>query len=167
MVSSRNKKLLMEKSGQKVQKFGIKRLKVGVVSVAITAGLLVSHNTLQQVHAEEVADEHVVELVEEPVELAETDEVVEETFPDETSEEIIEAEPPAEESDVLDEETPSQELQTASTFNTMTALPQIEEGNFRLHFDELPEGDPSSMGLWMWVNSHVATATHVSINIFC
>src|SRR5699024_9073393 len=116
MVSHRNKKLLLEKSGQKVHKYGLKKLKVGVVSVAMTAGILVSHNTLLQVNAEE--------LVEEPVELAETDEVVEETFPDETSEEIIEAEPPAEESDVLDEETPSQELQTASTFNTMTALPQ-------------------------------------------
>ena len=63
MVSHRNKKLLMEKSGQKVHKFGLKKLKVGVVSVAMTAGILVSHNTLLQVNAEELVVESTVELV--------------------------------------------------------------------------------------------------------
>ena len=85
MVSHRNKKLLLEKSGQKIHKFGLKKLKVGVVSVAITAGILVSHNTLLQVNAEELVDENAVELV--------TDEV---------AEELPEVEAPVEE-DIIEE----------------------------------------------------------------
>ncbi|MGH2075991.1 YSIRK-type signal peptide-containing protein, partial [Aerococcus urinaeequi] len=93
MVSHRNKKLLLEKSGQKIHKFGLKKLKVGVVSVAITAGILVSHNTLPQVNAEELVDENAVELV--------TDEVAEELPEVEASvEEGIVEEKPSEESTV-------------------------------------------------------------------
>ena len=101
MVSHRNKKLLMEKSGQKVHKFGLKKLKVGVVSVAMTAGILVSHNTLLQVNAEELVDENAVELVTDEVaeELPEVEAPVED-LTEETVEEGIVEEDPSEESPI-------------------------------------------------------------------
>ncbi|MGO1931796.1 MAG: pullulanase-associated domain-containing protein, partial [Ruoffia tabacinasalis] len=144
MVSHRNKKLLMEKSGQKVHKFGLKKLKVGVVSVAMTAGILVSHNTLLQVNAEELVVESTVELVsDEAVEEGIVEEDPSEESPiEESTEEIAESEESV-------EETLTEESETVSTLSVAT-LPEIAEGDFRLHFDELPEGDPSSMGLWMW-----------------
>src|SRR5699024_6793934 len=172
MVSHRNKKLLLEKSGKKIHKFGLKKLKVGVVSVAMTAGILVSHNTLLQVNAEELVVESTVELVsDEAVEELPQVEAPVEDLTEETVEEGIVEEDPSEESPIEEspieespieesteeiaeseesvEETLTEESETVSTLSVAT-LPEIAEGDFRLHFDELPEGDPSSMGLWMW-----------------
>ncbi|TLQ40020.1 pullulanase [Ruoffia tabacinasalis] len=162
MVSHRNKKLLMEKSGQKVHKFGLKKLKVGVVSVAMTAGILVSHNTLLQVNAEELVVESTVELVSDEAveELPQVEAPVEDLTEAPVEEGIVEEEPSEEspieesteeiaESEESVEETLTEESETVSTLSVAT-LPEIAEGDFRLHFDELPEGDPSSMGLWMW-----------------
>lgn len=152
----------MEKSGQKVHKFGLKKLKVGVVSVAMTAGILVSHNTLLQVNAEELVVESTVELVSDEAveELPQVEAPVEDLTEETVGEGIVEEDPSEEspieesteeiaESEESVEETLTEESETVSTLSVAT-LPEIAEGDFRLHFDELPEGDPSSMGLWMW-----------------
>lgn len=60
MVSKKNFKLLKERDAQRFYRYAIKRLSVGVASVAVSAGLLFVSNGIS-VHAAEVTDSQVNE----------------------------------------------------------------------------------------------------------
>lgn len=60
MVSKKNFKLLKERDAQRFYRYAIKRLSVGVASVAVSAGLLFVSNGIS-VHAAEVTDSEVNE----------------------------------------------------------------------------------------------------------
>lgn len=52
-----------------------------------------------------------------------------------------------------DNKTSDSNVQTiagTSTDKVATVETSIESGNIRLHFESLPDGDPSSLGLWTW-----------------
>lgn len=60
MVGKKNFKLLRERDAQHIYRYAIKRLSVGVASVAVSAGLLFVSNGIS-VHAAEVTDSQVNE----------------------------------------------------------------------------------------------------------
>ena len=66
MVSKRNQKVLQEKHSDRLNKFSLRRLKVGVASVVIGTGLLFSSQvTLGKVAAAELGTDEVAVVISE------------------------------------------------------------------------------------------------------
>ncbi|MCW6660524.1 pullulanase [Aerococcaceae bacterium NML191292] len=135
MVSKRNPQLLAQRHAQKVRTYAIRRLKVGVASIAIATGLLFSSQTLlQTVSAKNNEELSTTQLTEEtPVPPS-----------DNATDEMSEAgseEPPAESAVI--HHSPTEAID-------VDAAPAIEASNFRIHFQNIPNQPMEELSVWLW-----------------
>ena len=128
MVSKRNHQLLKQRCAQKVRTYAIRRLKVGVASIAISTGLLFSSQIMMQtVSAEDNIEHSTVQIAEEEAPQAEA------------ITETAEGAPATEETHL----SPTEAID-------VDAAPAIENNKFRLHFQNLPNQSMEDLSVWMW-----------------
>ncbi|MBS4456109.1 pullulanase [Tuanshanicoccus lijuaniae] len=170
MVGKNNSDWKRRKQAQKIEKYGIRRFKVGVASVVIGAGLFLAGPAIE---AQEVESNPAVDTAESSQAVddealsATKDEIEDEnkTVPADVSTEEDKSEVSDSTPEIPSDDDAVKEIQENNTVTPekMVAPPDanaeaketkeepIAEGYMRLHFKKLPEGkEINKLGLWTW-----------------